>query len=208
MITLVSVNVGSLQPLSLERPKTRSGIYKHAVAGPVEVTPLGLIGDRVGNSKHHGGPDQAVYFYASDDYAWWQAQGVAPTHPGTFGENLTLSAWWDDTRVGDRIIIGEAEFELTGPRIPCGTLASRMGDAQFVKRFKHAERCGAYARVLRRGTVEAGLPTSYERAPSDFPRIGDLFRLWYEPKKDPTVLRHALDTPIGSRLRAQFEAWL
>ena len=208
MITLRSVNVGTLQALSPDTPRKRSGIYKHAIASSVEVTPLGIVGDRVGNLTHHGGPDQAVYLYSESDYAWWDARGVAPTHSGSFGENLTLSEWWPDVRVGDRVTIGSVLLELTGPRIPCGTLATRMADPQFVKRFRDAERCGAYARVLQRGTVSAGMAVTLERAPSDFPTMLELYRAWYATPKPLPLLRHALETPIGSRLRAQCERWL
>jgi C-terminal processing protease CtpA/Prc len=111
-------------------------------------------------------------------------------------------------RVGDRLTLGDVLLELTAPRIPCGTLATRMGDPQFVKRFRHAERCGAYARVLRRGTVQSGLTVTLERAPSDFPAIVELFRYWYDRPHDQTALTHALQTPIGARLRATFAQWV
>jgi MOSC domain-containing protein YiiM len=204
MITLLSVNVGALEPLQPDTPKKRTGIYKRPVAGAVEVTPLGLIGDRVGNLTHHGGPDQAVYLYAAEDYAWWAEQGVASVHAGSFGENMTLDAWWADVRVGDQLRLGEVVLELTAPRIPCGTLATRMADPQFVKRFQQAERCGAYARVLHRGIISAGMPIVVERAPSDFPTIRELFQLWYRTPRDRAALTHALQTPIGTRLRAAF----
>jgi MOSC domain-containing protein YiiM len=208
MITLLSVNVGALIPLQPDTPRKRTGIYKRPATDAVEVTPLGLIGDRVGNLTHHGGPDQAVYLYGADDYAWWSAQGVAPATAGSFGENLTLDRWWPDVRVGDRLQVGEVMLELTAPRIPCGTLATRMGDPQFVKRFARAERCGAYARVLQRGTVQASMTVEVTRAPSDFPLIRDLFRLWYERPHDHAALQHALETPLASRLRAQYTTWL
>ncbi|AMW06003.1 MOSC domain-containing protein [Gemmatimonas phototrophica] len=208
MTTLLSVNVGTLAALHHDTPRKRTGIFKQPVTFPVEVTPLGLLGDRVGNLTHHGGPDQAVYLYSAEDYAWWAAQGITPTSAGSFGENLTLDAWWPNVRAGDQLTVGDVTLELTAPRIPCGTLATRMGDPQFVKRFRHAERCGAYARVLRRGTVQGGLSVTVERAPSDFPTIVELFRYWYDRPHDRAALTHALRTPIGARLRATFVEWV
>jgi MOSC domain-containing protein YiiM len=208
MTTLLSVNVGTLSSLHHDTPRKRTGIYKQPVTSPVEVTPLGLVGDRIGNLTHHGGPDQAVYLYSAEEYAWWATQGITPTGAGSFGENLTLDAWWPNVRVGDRLALGDVILELTAPRIPCGTLATRMGDPQFVKRFRHAERCGAYARVLQRGTVQSGLAVTVERAPSDFPTIVELFRYWYDRPHDRAALTHALQTPLAARLRATFTGWL
>jgi MOSC domain-containing protein YiiM len=45
---------------------------------------------------------------------------------------------------------------LTAPRIPCGTLALRMGDPGFVKQFRAAERPGLYCRVVRAGDIQVG----------------------------------------------------
>ena len=54
------------------------------------VSKSGIIGDRVLNSKHHGGPDQAVYGYRIEDYRWWAKELGYPVEAGAFGENLTL----------------------------------------------------------------------------------------------------------------------
>ena len=47
-------------------------------------------------------------------------------------------------------------LEITAPRIPCNTLAARMGDPGFVKRFLAAERPGLYCRVIRPGILQIG----------------------------------------------------
>ena len=54
----------------------------------VAVGELGLAGDRVCDTKNHGGPDQALYVYAAEDSAWWAAQLAREIPPGLFGENL------------------------------------------------------------------------------------------------------------------------
>ena len=50
-----------------------TAIDKRPVAGPVEVTSTGLAGDRQVD-RAHGGPDKAVYAYASEDAEWWSAE--------------------------------------------------------------------------------------------------------------------------------------
>jgi MOSC domain-containing protein YiiM len=47
----------------------RSGIDKRPVQGPVRLTVSGVDGDTICDLAHHGGPDQAVYAYATDDLA-------------------------------------------------------------------------------------------------------------------------------------------
>ena len=77
--------------------------------------------------------------------------------PGTFGENLTIAGVETaQALIGDRLAIGDVLLEVTSPRIPCVTLAARMGDPGFVKRFRAAERPGFYCRVLQEGFVRAG----------------------------------------------------
>ena len=51
----------------------RSGIDKQPVVGPVRLTASGVYGDTICDVAHHGGPDQAVYAYSTDDLAWWSA---------------------------------------------------------------------------------------------------------------------------------------
>src|SRR5262249_26307812 len=134
-----------------------TAILKQPVSGPVRVGLLGLDGDEVGSKKHHGGPDQALYLYGTDDYAWWAQELGHDLVPGTFGENLTVEGLRSaEVRVGDRFEVGSAVLEATGPRIPCETLAGRMEDRLFVKRFAQARRPGVYVRVLQEGSLQAG----------------------------------------------------
>ena len=71
---LLSINVGAARAVDPTRPYDLTGIYKHPVAGPVQVTVDGLAGDAIVDTKNHGGPDQAVYVYSGGDYAWWAAE--------------------------------------------------------------------------------------------------------------------------------------
>jgi MOSC domain-containing protein YiiM len=82
--------------------------------------------------------------------------GAVP-EPGTFGENLTLSSFGPEAvRIGDRYRVGEALLEVTAPRIPCATFATRMGEPNWVQRFAAARRPGLDVRVLEPGEVAVG----------------------------------------------------
>src|SRR4051795_10741194 len=146
---VLSVNVGRPAPLATGRRVVRSAIGKTPVPGPVAVRGVNLDGDDQADRKVHGGPDQAVYAYARESYEWWELELGRTLDPGTFGENLTLSGVDVDVAViGERWAVGTCVLEVTGPRIPCQKLATRMGDPRFVKRFAAGRRPGAYLRIL------------------------------------------------------------
>ena len=105
-MNVVSVNAGRAEPMKIGARTITTGIRKR----PVEhgyVGALGLAGDVVAEAKHHGGPDQALYLYSSEDYAWWAGELGDCPQPGTFGENLTLSSFGSgEVRIGDRFRVG------------------------------------------------------------------------------------------------------
>ena len=201
---LLSINTGRMTPLPGVKETGQTGIFKTPVDGPVAVTTLGLAGDAIADTRHHGGPDQAVYVYGAPDYAWWAAELGRPLPPGTFGENLTLDGL-ESARLcaGDRLHLAEVVLEVTAPRIPCATLAARMGDPTFVKRFRHAERPGVYCRVLREGRAAAGETVRLE--PFAGPRLGvlEMFRDYYANAWDEAKLRRHLAAPIAVRDRVE-----
>ncbi len=196
------------QPTALQvgSRQTVSGIRKHAVPGRVRVTAAGLDGDHILNRKHHGGPDQAVYVYTREDYAWWEEALGQPLEPGTFGENLLLEGLESaGVAVGERFRVGEVRLEVTAPRIPCATLGARMGDASFVKRFATARRPGFYARVLSGGDVGAGDPVTREGSPAGAPTIAQTFDLHFAPPPPREELERWLAYPLARRLRRDIE---
>lgn len=206
---ILSVNLGRATPLAKAKPSGVSGIYKLPTPEPVDITRLGIPGDAICDTENHGGVDQAVYLYGEPDYIWWSHELGMQLQPGTFGENLTVSglesahAW-----IGDRLAIGSVLLEVTSPRIPCVTLAARMGDPQFVKRFRRAERPGLYCRVLQEGSVQAGDEVLYTRYSGEaFPAI-EMFRHFYEPQLDETTLRRHLAAPVHYKDRAEKERQL
>lgn len=203
---LLSVNIGAARSMSEAKVNGRTGIYKDPCESPVYIGVQGLTGDAVCDTKNHGGPDQAVYLYGAPDYAWWAAELGAELEPGTFGENLTI-AGLESARVwvGDRLRVGEVLLEVTAPRIPCHILARRMEDAQFVTKFRAAERPGAYCRVLQAGYVQAGQAVEYVAAANPIVSVLELFRDYYAPAHDGATVRRFLSAPIAVRSRAALE---
>jgi len=213
---IASVNVGVETLIEHGDHSVRSGIIKRSVTGRVFVGALGLKDDVIIHTRVHGGLDQAVYAYRSEDYEWWEAQLGRKLEPGLFGENLTLRGLPSpDATVGTRLRFDEVVLEVTAPRIPCATFAARMKDPAFLKQFMRAERPGMYFRVLKTGSIAAG--ESFTLDPPDHARDGEpevprvnileIFRANHR-KLEAAELCRFLAAPIDERTRADFEARL
>ena len=205
---VVSVNAGSAELMQIGARTVSTGIRK----APVErgyVGALGLAGDTVADVENHGGPDQAVYVYSSEDYAWWAGELDAVLEPGTFGENVTLSSFGaGEVRIGDRFRVGEALLEATAARIPCSVFATRMDEPGWVKRFAAARRPGIYVRVLEPGEVAVGAAVERIDGDADHPTVVDLMDVWYDPTPEPELLERLLASPLAERARVNVEAKL
>ena len=206
---LLSVNVGREEPIRGAKSSGKTGIFKRPVHTPVRISFNGLVDDAVSDTKNHGGVDQAVYLFGKPDYEWWSGELGYELSFGSFGENLTLSGLESaGACIGDRFSIGPMVLEVTAPRIPCVTLAVRMGDPAFARRFRRAERPGLYCRVIREGAVRVGArvePEPYrgERVPAI-----EVFRTFFEPDQGEAVLRRHLAAPIAVRAREMNERQL
>jgi MOSC domain-containing protein YiiM len=156
-VRVVSVNVGRPTPLATGSRVIESAIVKAPVEGPVAVRGVNLEGDDQADRSVHGGPDQAVYAYASEDIAFWSDVTGLDLGPGAFGENLTTAGIdVSGVRIGERWRIGTVELRVTGPRIPCFKLEARIGVRGFQKQFLHAGRPGAYFAIAEEGELRAG----------------------------------------------------
>ena len=204
-----SVNVGKEQPIRHGKPSGRTGIYKIPTTEPVLVTLLGLAGDAIVDTENHGGLDQAVYVFTVPDYTWWSAHIGRSLAPGTFGENLTLSALDSAVlRIGDRLRVGEILLEITAPRIPCVTIAARMEDPQFVKKFRYAEKPGVYCRVIETGYVHVNDPVELIAYQGLAVTALEVFRCFYTKQLSEDQLRRLLAVPLPTKDRPHYEGIL
>ncbi|HEY3313315.1 MAG TPA: MOSC domain-containing protein [Anaerolineales bacterium] len=203
---VVSVNIGQERNLQSGKSLGSTGIFKLATSEAVLVTELGLRDDFVCDVRNHGGPDQAVYVYGQADYDWWAGELGQPLAPGTFGENLTISGLESaDFTIGDRLHMQQVILEVSAPRIPCATLAARMGDPRFVKRYRQAERPGLYCRVIQTGSVRVGEDVRIEKFAGESITVLDMFRSFYDKHKSEAELRRQLRAPVAIRARVDLE---
>ena len=205
---IASVNLGRQESIAHGKRSFETGIRKRPVSGPVRIGSQIIAGDTICDTEHHGGADQAVYAYSSEDYAWWSVQLGTELAPGTLGDNLTIDGLPSDLNVGDRLLIGDVLLEATAPRIPCRTLAAQMQDDGFGLAFRKAERPGIYFRVLNEGEIEAGDGVTFVENPAPVVSILDLYRFAYELRPDRADLERYLEAPLADRMRAKVEAKL
>jgi MOSC domain-containing protein YiiM len=191
---LVSVNVGRPAQIGVRHGRAvMSAIGKVPVSGRVRVAGVNVEGDDQADRRVHGGPDKAVYAYASEDTAWWAARLARPLGPGAFGENLTV-AGVDVTGavIGERWRIGSVALEVCQPRLPCFKLGLRFGDPQMLRLFAQAGRPGAYLRILAEGELAAGDQVDISDRPSHAVTIGLVARAIM---LDDTLLAQAAGAP-------------
>ncbi len=153
---VVAVFTGRPKTMLDERGRWRSSIFRDRVAGPVAISMEGLAGDKV-TQPFHGGPGAAICVHLMDHYDFWNARLGMDLKPGYAGENVTLGDITEDQIwVGDVVRLGTALVQVSGPRMPCATLARRIGRPDWVKLTIQENRAGFYLRVLEPGVVKEG----------------------------------------------------
>jgi len=154
---VIAVNVGRPRNVMVGDRVVSTAIWKEPVSGRVAVRGVNVAGDDQADRSVHGGPDKAVYAYASEDAAWWAQRLGRELGPAPFGENLTTRGVdVSGARIGERWAIGSTLLEVRQSRMPCYKLGLRMDDPRFLRTFAQADRPGAYLAILREGDVVAG----------------------------------------------------
>jgi ferredoxin-NADP reductase/MOSC domain-containing protein YiiM len=197
---LLSVNVGLPGNVPWQGRTVYTGVYKHPVDGPAMVRRLNIDGDGQGDTAGHGGEQRAVLVYQIQSYRHWQRHfGRDDFSFGQFGENLTVDGLPDDeVCIGDRYRIGEAEFEVTQPRVTCYRVGLRLGEPDMPALLVSHHRPGFYMRVVREGHVRAGDPIVKTRSGPGALTVADTDALLYLPGHDRTKLRVAVQMPALS----------
>ena len=200
MARLLSVNVGMPKDVPWQGRTVHTGIFKYPVDGPVMVRELNIDGDGQGDRNGHGGEMRAVLVYQRESYEFWrQHLDRDDLEYGQFGENLTVDGLPDDeVHIGDRYRIGEAEFEVTQPRVTCFRLGMRLGEPEMPALLVAHHRPGFYCRVITQGHVRAGDEIVRTRTGRHRMSVAAIDALLYLPGRDDDQLRKAVDIPALS----------
>ena len=200
MTSVLSVNVGMPRDVPWQGRTVHTGIWKEPVGGPRMVRRLNIDGDGQGDTNGHGGEMRAVFVYQIQSYDYWQRYlGRHDFSYGQFGENFTVDGLPDDkVCIGDRYRIGEAEFEVTQPRVTCYRVGIRLGEPAMPSLLVAQHRPGFYLRVITEGQVQAGDEIVQTRAGPGQLSVTDTDALLYLPGHDTGRLRLALSIPALS----------
>jgi ferredoxin-NADP reductase/MOSC domain-containing protein YiiM len=200
MPKLLSVNVGLPRDVTWNGQKVHTGIWKEPVEGPVMARTLNLDGDGQGDLGGHGGEQRAVMVYQAQSYEHWRDHlQRSDLTWGMFGENFTVDGLADDqVCIGDRYRIGEAEFEVTQPRVTCYRVGLRVGEPRMPALLVAHHRPGFYLRVLREGRVRAGDDIVKVGAAPDAISVATTDAQLYLPSADVATMRRLLTVPALS----------
>jgi len=208
---LVSVNVGLPRDVVWQGRTVHTAVWKQPVEGPRRVRRLNVDGDGQGDLAGHGGEQRAVFVYQLDSYRYWEQQlGRDDFVYGQFGENFTVEGLGDDeVCIGDRYRIGDAEFEVTQPRVTCYRVGIRMDDPRIPALLVSHRRPGFYLRVLTEGEVRPGDEIVKLAAGPETMTVAEVDALLYLPGHSRQQLLRALRIPaLSPGWQASFRALL
>lgn len=186
---LLSVNVGQPRDVELNGEIRQTAIFKDPVPGRVKILDHHVAGDRQADQENHAGVHKAVYAYAREDLDFWAEELGRDIEHGFVGENLTIAGYdVSHAVVGERWRLGDVEFEVAQPRIPCWKLGVRAGDPTMTRRFEKALRPGAYLRVITEGEVGAGDELEVLSRPAHGFTVFDGSRIYHRDRAEAAAL--------------------
>ena len=180
---VLSTNVAAPRPDPAGADRV-SGIDKKPCAGISVFTPgpnygdgSGVRGDVVGDSKHHGGAQKAVYAMAREELDFWESELGKPLPDGAFGDNLTtVGVDWASVIINQQVFVGSAVLEVSVARQPCRTFGAWLEQKGWMKTFTQRAQPGCYFRVVRPGEISPGDAISFGPAPGHGVTMGEAFR--------------------------------
>jgi MOSC domain-containing protein YiiM len=190
------LNVGRPQIVVFEDHRYSTAIRRKSSAESIELTPRGLLGDRVADSRHHGSADQALCVYSLENYALVGEFVGRKLEIPSFGENLTtLGTLETQVCIGDIFQIAVARVQITQPRQPCATLARNLLNSDVIEWIARTGRSGFYLRVLSPGTLHADDSIELVDRPQPSMPVADVLIQRYLATPDADRLREWIAVP-------------
>lgn len=157
-IQISSLFIGKPTSVPYGSKQVDTAIFKQHSSSAHYVSSLGVQGDEQADKKHHGGVSKAICVYLELSYSYWQTQHEHVLLPGSFGENLTLTALTEqEVCIGDRFQIGNVIVEVSQPRQPCFKLGLRNEWPELVVLARESGYTGFYLRVIQEGVIQEGM---------------------------------------------------
>ncbi len=158
-----------------------------------------IQGDRVANTKHHGGPNRVLHHFPAEHYnTLSRLRPDLRFAPGMIGENLSTDGLTEaNVCVGDVFQIGEVKGVVTEPRKPCATINLRWATTGLARVVQENLLLGWFYRILEPGTIRVG--DSLELIDRPFPGLSlrscaDALLL----RPNPDALQRMVSNPLLS----------
>ena len=157
MATLLSLNVGMPKDVSWRGRTVHTGVWKSPVDGRGWCGASTSTATGKATSQGTAGSSARCSSTRSSPTGTGRVFSVATTSSAALrGELHRRRSRDDEVCIGDRMRIGEAEFEVTQPRVTCFRVGMRMGEPRLPSLLVAHHRPGFYLRVLTEGHVSAG----------------------------------------------------
>ena len=192
---VLSINISEPKKIIFNGKELITSIYKKPIEGSIEVTDVGLVGDRQADMKVHGGYDKAVYAYSYKHYQTWSKEmNQEYDEFGLVGENLTIDDFNErEIYIGDELMIGDCVFQISQPRIPCYKIGIKMNSRDFPKKFSSSGLLGAYLRVTKTGSIQNGDELKLIKTEKDSLSLFDISDILFKDVNNIEKMKAALD---------------
>lgn len=196
-MNIISTNIGKPTTFEWNGKQEQTGIFKYPVDDPLYLSSTDVRNDTVIDRKNHAGEHKACYLFSAEQYPRWKE-----LYPhldwdwGMFGENLTVSGMDESIiRIGDIYKIGGALVQVSQPREPCYKLGIRFNDQGILRQYVAHAFPGTYVRILEEGIVKTDDEVQLAEQSENTLTVKQSFELILSRKKDPVLLRLAIDNP-------------
>ena len=201
---VVSVQIGKTKAYgdaskkSFEEKAWQTASFKEPIHKPAFVSFMGLYGDEVADTLHHGGIDKAVFANSYENYPLWEKfLHVSPLPMGALAENLTLSGVHEHTVcLGDIHHIGSVILRVSQPRKPCWKIAKRWNAKHFTEEIYISGLSGWYYQVLQEGLVCKNDTIFLEEKGKGGISILEANRAFKDPQASQQCLKNILNIPL------------
>ncbi len=197
---ILSINISEPKKIMFNGKELITSIYKMPVNQTVNLTEMGLEGDRQADLQVHGGYDKAVYAYSYKHYKYWSDElGETYTEYGLVGENLTIDDLDEkEINIGDVLEIGDTRLQVSQPRIPCYKVGIKMNKREFPKIFSKSGLLGSYLRVMQKGVINVGDEIKIVRNEDYTKSVFQIAKLLFDDISNKEEMKKALNINLLS----------
>ena len=203
MANVLSLQVGRAKTYGNAQSKDfldkewHSASFKEVSKTPLFARFIGLDGDEVADTTHHGGIDKAIFANSYENYAHWASfLGVERLPFGALAENLTITGLHErSVMLGDVHQIGTAILQVSQPRKPCWKISRRWNHTAFTNEIFTSGLTGWYYKVLQEGVIGLGDAIKVVTQKNAHVTILEANEAFREPEKYRSVLETILEIP-------------